>query len=109
MSSCLDAIFSRCSVRRLEDRPLPREVVEEVVRAGIRAPNASAAEQWFFVVVESEEKRREVYELLIEAHVYYASRVRGDWGPQLRGEVEGEDIKGQGLLGARVHSWLPRP
>ena len=81
MGGCLDAILSRCSVRRFEDRPLPREVVEEVVRAGIRAPNASAAEQWFFVVVESEEKRREVYELLVEAHVYYAFRVRRDWGP----------------------------
>jgi len=66
-----EAIRTRASVRFFRDDPIPEDVVREVLEAGIRAPNAGGAEQWFFVVVESEERRDRIHELLLEAHLEY--------------------------------------
>ena len=78
-------ILTRSSVRRFRQEPLPEEALRKVLEAGIRAPTASAAEQWFFVLATSEEVRLRLFELLIDAHVLYASQV-------LRREVSKERI-----------------
>ena len=69
----LEAIKSRRSVRFFKPDPVPREVVERILEAAIHAPNAGNAQQWFFIVVESEEKRREIHRLLKQAHRIYAT------------------------------------
>jgi len=70
-----EVIFSRASVRVFRPDPLPVDVVNEVLEAGVRAPIAGGVEKWFFVVVMSEGKRRKIHELLKEAHVIYATKV----------------------------------
>ncbi len=78
MSVCecfLDVLMSRCSVRRFRPDPIPREVVEKILEAGIRAPTAGGGEQWFFIAVVDEAKRRELHRLLVEAHKKYATEV----------------------------------
>lgn len=71
----LDAIGTRASVRRFRPDPIPDEVVEKILWAATRAPTAGGRENWFFVVVRSEELRRRVHELLVEAHVLYAKEI----------------------------------
>ena len=74
--NCLDEVINtRYSVRVFEDKPIPRELVEKIIKAGVRAPTAGGGEQWFFIVVESPDVRRELHKLLIEAHKLYATRV----------------------------------
>lgn len=73
--ACLEVLFTRCSVRWFKPDPIPLEVVNKLIEAATRAPTAQGAEQWFFIVVRSEEKRREVHRLLRIAHEYYARRV----------------------------------
>ena len=71
----LEAVRSRASVRFFREDPIPEDLIREILEAGIRAPNAGGAEQWFFVVVKSEEKRREIHRLLLRAHLeYFRSR-----------------------------------
>jgi len=73
----LNVILSRRSIRRFKPDPVPDDLVEKILEAGIRAPTAGGCEQWLFIVVKSEEKRRRIHELLLEAHRKYAVEVTG--------------------------------
>ncbi|MHA1469778.1 MAG: nitroreductase family protein, partial [Candidatus Asgardarchaeia archaeon] len=58
MRDLIDIINSRCSIRHFELKPIPNDIIDKIIKAGIRAPTASAAEQWFFVVIEKETVRK---------------------------------------------------
>ncbi len=47
-----ELIKTRRSVREFEQRPIPREVMETIVQAGIWAPSAMNGQPWRFVVVQ---------------------------------------------------------
>ena len=53
------------AVRRRLDltRPVPREVVTDCIRLGCYAPNASNAQEWFWVVVDDAKQRRKVTQI----------------------------------------------
>lgn len=48
----LENISSRSSVRSYEDRPVPAEMVELMLRAAMSAPSAKNRQPWEFVVVD---------------------------------------------------------
>ena len=50
LDSC---IKGRRSVRRFEDKPIPKEVVDELLEAGVSAPSGMNAQPWRFVVIEN--------------------------------------------------------
>lgn len=54
----LSAIQNRRSIRRFSDRPVPRELVEEVLLAGTQAPSSKNRQPWRFIVAAGEEKER---------------------------------------------------
>jgi nitroreductase len=70
-----EVVGSRASVRRFRPDPVPDEAIRRILWAATRAPTAGGRENWFFVVVKSEEARREVHRLLIEAHLRYAVEI----------------------------------
>jgi nitroreductase len=47
----MDAILGRRSIRRFEDRPVPIEMVRDLLRAAMYAPSASNRRPWHFVTV----------------------------------------------------------
>ena len=50
--------------RRLDlERPVPREVVADCIRLGCYAPNASNAQEWFWVVVDDPDQRQRVAQI----------------------------------------------
>lgn len=51
----IEAIMTRRSVRKYEDRQIPDEVIEKIIRAGTYAPSALALQPWAFVVVQDQE------------------------------------------------------
>ena len=53
------------AVRRRLDltRPVPRDVVADCIRLGCYAPNASNAQEWFWVVVDDADQRRKVAQI----------------------------------------------
>lgn len=71
----LDIIGSRVSVRRFKPEPVPDDAVNKIIWAATRAPTAGGRENWFFVVVKSDEARKKIHRLLIDAHLEYAVRI----------------------------------
>jgi nitroreductase len=55
----LEALLTRRSIRRYEDRPVPQETVTEILKAGMAAPTA-ANEPWDFIVVNDRAALSEV-------------------------------------------------
>lgn len=47
----IPAIEARRSVRKYTDRPVPRELIEQVLRAGTLAPSAGNRQPWKFIVL----------------------------------------------------------
>ena len=67
----IDAILQRRSVRKYEPTPIPDEVLEELVTAGLYAPSAVNRQPWFFVVIRSKEQM----DKLIEAMDYVSRSI----------------------------------
>ena len=47
----MEAIFKRSSVRVFTDEPIPKEVLHDLLHAGMSAPTANNARPWRFVLV----------------------------------------------------------
>ncbi len=51
MNEVLQTIYSRRSVRAYQNKPLPEEVLREIVKAGLYAPSAMNQQSWHFTVL----------------------------------------------------------
>lgn len=52
----IEAIERRRSIRAYQDRPVPRRILEEILRAGTLAPSSKNRQPWRFVVVNGAAK-----------------------------------------------------
>lgn len=52
----INAIEGRRSIRAYQDRPVPRRMLEEILRAGTLAPSSKNRQPWKFVVVSGAAK-----------------------------------------------------
>ncbi len=62
----MNAIFHRTSVRQFEDREIPQDMVDQLLRAAMQAPTAGNQQNWEFYVVTN----KEVIEKLSQASQY---------------------------------------
>jgi len=62
--SAIEAIKSRVSVRQYEQRPIPREVLADLIDCGRLAPTAKNEQGWQFVVVQEPDLRAQITEAL---------------------------------------------
>jgi len=60
-----EAIASRKTIRDLERKTIPMEIVRKLIDAGLKAPSHDHLRDWHFVVVQDESKRRELLEQTI--------------------------------------------
>jgi nitroreductase len=60
----MSVIFRRRSIRRYADRPVPGELVEKVLKAGMAAPSAGNGQPWQFVVLDDRAVLNRVTEIL---------------------------------------------
>lgn len=51
MNTVIETILKRRSVRKYEDRPVPRDLLEEIVKCGQYAATAMGMQPWHFTVV----------------------------------------------------------
>lgn len=56
----MNSIFHRISVRKFEDRPVEKEKIMQILRAGMQAPSACNQQPWEFYVVTDKEKIQEL-------------------------------------------------
>ncbi len=50
MNTKLDFIFKRRSIRNYQEKEIPEDVVDDVLKAGMAAPSAVAKDPWRFIV-----------------------------------------------------------
>ncbi|MEG0378301.1 MAG: nitroreductase family protein [Eubacterium sp.] len=58
-----DAIFGRRSIRKYTDEAVSDELIHEVIDAALIAPSGVNLQPWYFIVVKSPEKQKELYEI----------------------------------------------
>ena len=59
----LEAVYSRRSIRKYRDRPVPAEMIEEMLRAAMFAPSARNFRSWQFIVVDERKKLDDLSEI----------------------------------------------
>ena len=80
-----EAIRNRRSVRRWLDKPVPEEMIEQILEAGRWAPSAGNFQPWAFIVIQDPETKELVERVAVESK--NLSRV---WAPFFRdGEHRG--------------------
>ena len=56
----LEAIHTRRSVRAYQDKPVPEELIRQVLGAAMMAPSAQNAQPWQFVIIDDRKLLREI-------------------------------------------------
>lgn len=70
----------RRTVRQFSDRPVPRAVIEECLRAAGTAPSGANLQPWHFVVVTDPAVKRRIREAAeAEEREFYAHRAPPEW------------------------------
>ena len=64
----LEAIKTRRSVRKYLDKPVPRDLIFEVVDAGRLAPSGGNLQNWKFVVVFNEAQKKEIADACMQQY-----------------------------------------
>ncbi len=62
-SKLFETMFSTRAMRRLKPDPVPRELIEKILRAGQAAPTGGNAQNWGFLVVEDQSVKQKVQAL----------------------------------------------
>ena len=75
-----ETVVRRRTVRDFSDRPVPRSVIEECIRAAGSAPNGANHQPWHFVVVEDPDIKRKIRAAAEEEErAFYNGRAPDDW------------------------------
>jgi nitroreductase len=70
----------RRTVRHFSDRPVPREIIEDCLRAAGTAPNGANMQPWHFVVVSDPAVKRKIREgAEEEEREFYGGRAPAEW------------------------------
>lgn len=67
MSDVFDAIIKRRSVRKYEARPVPKEIIEEILTAACWAPSAHNAQPWRFIVLTETAPKKKLAEAMADS------------------------------------------
>jgi nitroreductase len=68
-TSLVDVILSRRSIRRYQQKEIPRDAMDKILEAGRQAPSAMNRQPWHFIVVTNNEVKRELSRWLFTKHI----------------------------------------
>ena len=75
-----EEIRRRRTVREFSPRPVPREVIEDCLRAAGAAPSGANLQPWHFVAVSDPETKRKIREAAeIEEREFYSGKAPQEW------------------------------
>jgi nitroreductase len=57
-------LLNRRSIRRFKERPVPKEMVEKIVKAGQNAPTGGGQQAYSFILVSDEGKKRSIMQAI---------------------------------------------
>ena len=61
-----EVIYTQRAIRYWQSRKVPRELLEQVIEAGSKAPSGSNLQPWIFLVIDEDDKRRAISAALRE-------------------------------------------
>jgi len=67
--SLVDVILSRRSIRRYEQKEIPKDVLVQILEAGRQAPSAANRQPWHFIVITDYEIKKELSKGLVNRHI----------------------------------------
>jgi nitroreductase len=56
----LDAILTRRSIRKFQDKQIPKDIIKEILEAAMYAPSAMNEQSWHFIVIDDKNKLNEI-------------------------------------------------
>ncbi|MBH80164.1 MAG: hypothetical protein CMQ49_06615 [Gammaproteobacteria bacterium] len=59
-----EAMYTQRAIRYWLDKPIPREVLEQVIEAASKAPSGSNLQPWVFIVIDDADKRAAIGQAL---------------------------------------------
>jgi FMN reductase [NAD(P)H] len=71
-----EAIRKRRAVRTYTEKPVPDEVLDDILKLSLRAPTGGGAQAWSILVVRDAEKRRAIADLIIAGGARYFAIMR---------------------------------
>ena len=76
----LNWLNERRSVREFSSKPIPKEIIENLILSASTAPSGAHKQPWFFCVITSKEMKRKVREAAEkEEYENYNGRMSEDW------------------------------
>ncbi|WP_420386207.1 nitroreductase family protein [Roseivirga sp.] len=80
-----DWMETRRSVRDFSDQPVPREVIENIIKSASTAPSGAHKQPWTFCVVSNPELKKEIREAAEkEEYESYTKRMSEEWLEDLK-------------------------
>lgn len=80
LSEFYETVNRRRTVREFSDRPVPRDIIENALRAAGTAPSGANLQPWHFVVVSGAETKSRIREAAeVEEREFYDHRASAEW------------------------------
>jgi nitroreductase len=86
----MEVILSRRSIRKYTSQPVPQQVIEELLKAGMAAPSADNQQPWQFVVIDD----RKILDEIPKHHPYSKMLKEATVAILVCGHVKSEKHKG---------------
>lgn len=86
----MDAIFTRRSIRKYEDREVPAELETELLKAAMNAPSAGNEQPWHFIVIRD----RKLMDAIPKFHPYSGALKTAPMAVLVCGDTELERYTG---------------
>lgn len=78
MNKTVELILERTSVRSFQDKIIPEEALQTIIKCGLYAPNAKNKQNWRFTVITDKERIDEISRLAVEGMVKIGLDINGD-------------------------------
>ena len=86
----MEAIRTRRSIRKYEDKPISKEMVREILDAAMMAPSAGNAQPWQFVVVDD----HKILDGMVDMHPHIKMVAQAQLGVVVCGDLGLEKFPG---------------
>ena len=101
-----EALYTTRAMRRVSEKPIPDDVLKQMVDAGIRAPSGSNRQGWKFIVVTDSEIRNELGNLYREAWDFYVKEFYGGTSDLGASSVNDDEKAEQVVRITKSATWL---
>jgi nitroreductase len=95
--SLFEAIYSARAMRWLKPDPVPPRLIQRILEAAIRAPNAGNRQSWLFMVVQDAEQRRRIGAIYCRVSQWVLQRYQHQGRPPNQSQAEYDRMMSGGV------------